>query len=100
MTAAAGIVAKEFGPTVGGLLLAFPAIFPAGATLVDKYEKEKKVRAGFQPGIAASTPLHWMPVVQRMGAVGLMIFALLAFKLLSGDLPAAVALLSSTLALV
>jgi hypothetical protein len=41
-----------------------------------------------------------MPVVQRMGAVGLMIFALLAFKLLSGDLPAAVALLSSTLALV
>jgi hypothetical protein len=42
MTAAADIVAKEFGPTVGGLLLAFPAIFPAGATLVDKHEKKRR----------------------------------------------------------
>jgi hypothetical protein len=30
------------GPRVGGLFLAFPAIFPASATLVEKHEKQKK----------------------------------------------------------
>lgn len=96
MTVAAGI-AKEFGPTVGGLLLAFPAIFPAGATLVDKHEREKKVRAGFQPGYRGKYAVALDASDATMGAVGLMIFALLAFKLLSGDLPVAVALLSSAL---
>jgi hypothetical protein len=97
MTVAAGIVAKQFGPTAGGLFLAFPAIFPAGATLIDKHEKEKKVRAGFQPGYRGKYAVALEAAGATMGAVGLMIFALLAFKLLSGDLPAAVALLSSAL---
>ena len=34
--------AKRYGPGVAGLFLAFPAIFPAGATLIEKHEKEKK----------------------------------------------------------
>jgi hypothetical protein len=42
----AGLIAKEFGPTAGGLFLAFPAIFPASATLLDKHEREKKQKAG------------------------------------------------------
>ena len=42
----AGLIAKAFGPTVGGLFLAFPAIFPASATLLDKHEREKKRDAG------------------------------------------------------
>jgi hypothetical protein len=29
VTAVAGLVAQHFGPVVAGLLLAFPAIFPA-----------------------------------------------------------------------
>jgi hypothetical protein len=97
MTVAAGIVAREFGPTVAGLFLAFPAIFPAGATLIDKHEKEKKVRAGFQPGSRGKYAVVLDAAGATMGALGLMIFALLAFKLLLGDLPAAVALLSSAL---
>jgi hypothetical protein len=97
ITVAAGIVAKEFGPTVGGLFLAFPAIFPAGATLIDKHEKEKKVRAGFQPGYRGKYAVALDAAGATMGAAGLVIFALLAFKLLSSDLPAAVALLSSAL---
>jgi hypothetical protein len=95
MTAAAGIVAKEFGPTVGGLFLAFPAIFPAGATLIDKHEKEKKVRAGFQPGYRGKYAVALEATGATMGAVGLMIFAVLVLKLLPLDLPAAVALTSS-----
>lgn len=46
-TVAAGVFAKRFGPGVGGLFLAFPAIFPAGASLIEKHEKEKKQKAGF-----------------------------------------------------
>jgi hypothetical protein len=30
-----GLLAKKFGSTVGGLFLAFPAIFPASATLIE-----------------------------------------------------------------
>jgi hypothetical protein len=36
ITAVAGIIAKEFGPGIGGLFLAFPAIFLASATLIEK----------------------------------------------------------------
>jgi hypothetical protein len=38
----AALIAKAFGPVVGGLFLAFQAIFPAGATFLDKHEREKK----------------------------------------------------------
>ena len=41
VTVIIGIIAKNFGPTIGGLFLAFPAIFPATATLIEKHEKEK-----------------------------------------------------------
>ena len=42
ITVITGILAKEFGPVFGGLFLAFPAIFPASATLVEKHEKKKR----------------------------------------------------------
>src|ERR1700745_3193698 len=41
-----GVLARRYGPVFGGLFLAFPAIFPASATLVEKHEREKKRRAG------------------------------------------------------
>jgi hypothetical protein len=46
VTVTAGLIAKRYGPSFGGLFLAFPAIFPAGATLVQKHETEKKRNAG------------------------------------------------------
>src|SRR5882724_1592594 len=46
VTVITGVIAKVFGPEVGGLFLAFPAIFPASATLLDKHEREKKQKAG------------------------------------------------------
>jgi hypothetical protein len=42
ITAATGIIGKKYGPSVGGLFLAFPVIFPASATLIDKHERGKK----------------------------------------------------------
>jgi uncharacterized protein DUF3147 len=46
MTVAAGLVAATWGPLIGRLFLAFPAIFPASATLVEKHEREKKEKSG------------------------------------------------------
>jgi Protein of unknown function (DUF3147) len=46
VTVLAGVIAKHYGPVFGGLFLAFPAIFPASATLMEKHETEKKHRAG------------------------------------------------------
>jgi hypothetical protein len=44
---AAGLIAQHYGPSIGGLFLAFPAIFPAGASLVEAHEKQHKARAGY-----------------------------------------------------
>ena len=49
MTVVAGLIAARFGPVIGGLFLAFPAIFPASATLIEKHVRERKERAGL-PG--------------------------------------------------
>ena len=46
ITVAAGLIAKKWGPGVGGLFLAFPAIFPASVGLVEKHEKQKKQQHG------------------------------------------------------
>ena len=43
----AGLIAHFFGPLIGGFFLAFPAIFPASASLVEAHEKQHKARAGF-----------------------------------------------------
>ena len=53
MTAVAGLIAARFGPVIGGLFLAFPAIFPASVTLIEKHVRERKEKAGL-PGARAS----------------------------------------------
>lgn len=64
----AGLVTLTFGARFGGLFLAFPAILPATLTLVE--EKEGTRRAGKNAGGAV------------LGAVGLIIFAAIAYLLL------------------
>ena len=49
MTVVAGFIAARFGPVIGGLFLAFPAIFPGSATLIEKHVRERKEKAGL-PG--------------------------------------------------
>jgi uncharacterized protein DUF3147 len=48
-TVLAGAVSDLLGPEVGGLFLAFPAIFCASATLIEKHERERKQKVGL-PG--------------------------------------------------
>lgn len=45
-TVLAGLVAKHFGPGPGGLFLAFPAIFPATATLIEAHERKRMAKIG------------------------------------------------------
>jgi len=82
ITAFAGIVAKKFGPGVGGLFLAFPAILPATATLVEKSEKRKKERAGLPAGNRGRKAAGVDAAGAAIGGIGLLTFALLVWKFL------------------
>jgi hypothetical protein len=84
ITAAAGIIARQYGPVIGGLFLAFPAIFPAGATLIEKHEKVKKQKAGMRGTVRARQAASVDAAGAAMGSVGLLIFALLVLEFVSG----------------
>lgn len=70
----AGIVVKTAGPTFGGIFLAFPAILPATTTLIER-----------KSGLAqASADVRGATV----GALGMISFAWVAWKLLPSTEPA------------
>jgi len=62
--------------------LAFPAIFPAGATLVQKHEVEKKRRAGITDRDRGRKATALEARGACMGSIGLVAFAMVAWKLL------------------
>ena len=84
ITAFAGIVAKKFGPAIGGLFLAFPAIFPASATLIEKHETQKKEKASVAPGVRGQTAVALDAAGATLGALGLVMFAGIVWHLLPG----------------
>ena len=67
-TVLAGVIADRFGPATGGLFLAFPAIFCASATLIEKHERERKQREISKERNAAAPPQPLMQPEPR-GAV-------------------------------
>lgn len=75
VTAITGWVAGRFGPAVGGLFLAFPAIFPATATLLEKHELEKKHKVGIRFTIRGRLAAALDARGAAMGALGLVVFA-------------------------
>lgn len=79
VTVFAGIVAKDFGPGIGGLFLAFPAIFPATATLIAKHEKQKKLPTGRDATLRAREAAGADAAGAAMGCVGLVAFAAVAW---------------------
>lgn len=82
ITVAAGLIARGFGPAAAGLFLAFPAIFPATATLIAKHEREKKERAGM-PGARSGRAAAAVDAAgTAMGTLGLIAFGVFVWKLL------------------
>jgi hypothetical protein len=82
VTVLAGLLAKHFGPVFGGLFLAFPAIFPASATLVDKHERQKKQRAGIPQTMRGRQVAGVDAAGAALGSLGLGTFAWIIWKLL------------------
>jgi hypothetical protein len=82
VTVITGLIARQYGPVVGGLFLAFPAIFPAGATLIEKHEREKKCRAGISRTSRGRLAAALDARGAAMGSLALAAFALMVWKLL------------------
>ncbi len=81
ITAAAGILANQYGPTVGGLFLAFPAIFPAAASLVAKHEEEQKHKHGMHGSERGRQAAALEARGTSLGSVGLAVFAVAIWRL-------------------
>jgi uncharacterized protein DUF3147 len=82
ITVLTGLIAKHFGPVIGGLFLAFPAIFPSGATLIEKHEREKKHRAGIPHTMRGRLAAALEARGAAMGTLALAAFAALIWQLL------------------
>ena len=81
-TVAAGLIASEFGPVTGGLFLAFPAIFCASATLVEKHERERKEKAGLRGEVRGRQAAAMDSAGAALGSFGLLAFAAIIWRLL------------------
>jgi hypothetical protein len=95
VTAATGLVAEEFGPVVGGLFLALPAILPAGIALLVRLQNRK---AG--PGARGDRARRAVVIEATgasAGALGLVAFALVGWACF-GHWPAWLTLAAATAA--
>jgi hypothetical protein len=82
ITAATGIIAQKWGPVVGGLFLAFPAIFPASATLIEKHEKDRKQKVGLHGAARGRKAASVDAAGAAIGSIGLLAFAFLVSRML------------------
>ena len=91
-TVIAGIIADAFGPTTGGLFLAFPAIFCASATLIEKHERQRKQKKGL-PGTCRGREAAALDASGTgWGSIGLCAFAVVMWFAAKGWSMSALAL--------
>lgn len=81
-TVLAGIIAKNYGAALGGLFLAFPAIFPCSATLIESHEKQRKRRIGHDGTNRGRVAASLDAAGAILGAIGLVAFAALLWYFL------------------
>jgi hypothetical protein len=81
MTVLAGLIAKHYGPELGGLFLAFPAIAPAAATMIDQHAKEQKQRAGLEGHTRGRKTAALDMFGTVWGSVGLLAFGLVIWQM-------------------
>ena len=74
-TVLAGLIAKRYGPGIGGLFLAFPAIFPASASLIEDHEKKRKAEIGSDGRKRGRMAASLDSAGASLGCVGLLAFA-------------------------
>jgi Protein of unknown function (DUF3147) len=92
MTVIAGLIAARYGAVVGGLFLAFPAIFPASATLIEKHVREGKEKAGLS-GVRRGKEAAALDAVGAvLGSFGVAAFGLVIWLLFERSAPLALVL--------
>lgn len=82
ITVMVGFAAQKWGPVVAGLFLAFPAIFPASATLVQARERDKKQRKGLNGDRRGIDAAAADAIGAALGSGGLLLFAAICWKFL------------------
>ncbi len=82
-TVVAGLVAQKFGPAIGGLFLAFPAIFPAGASLIESHEQANKREIGSDGTRRGRMAAGNDAAGAALGCVGLALFGLATWQLVT-----------------
>jgi hypothetical protein len=92
ITVIAGYIAARFGPIVGGLFLAFPAIFPASATLIEKHVRERKEKAGLAGKRRGKEAAALDARGAMLGSFGLAAFALVIWLMIELSPPLALLL--------
>ena len=70
-----GIISSRYGASVGGLLLALPAIFCASATLIEKHEIRRKREAGLSGERRGQEAAALDAAGAALGAIGMLAFA-------------------------
>jgi hypothetical protein len=92
MTVIAGLIAVHFGPIVGGLFLAFPSIFPASATLIEKHVRKQKEKVGLNGTRRGREAAALDAAGATLGSFGLAAFALIIWLLIERAPASALAL--------
>lgn len=76
ITATAGLIAQLYGPSIGGLFLAFPAILPMTLTLLDEDQRRRKARLHLHGVVRGRQAAALDAFGAVIGAAGLFAFAL------------------------
>jgi hypothetical protein len=76
VTVFAGMIADRYGPVIGGLFLAFPGIFPASISLVEKHKRLREEKEGKIGIRSAGGEASVEAAGASIGALGLVAFAI------------------------
>jgi hypothetical protein len=75
VTVFTGLISGSYGPSIGGLFLALPAIFCASATLIEKHEIRRKQKAGLEGRRRGQEAAALDAAGAALGAFGMLAFA-------------------------
>jgi len=90
VTVLATLIAKHYGPVIGGLFLAFPGIFAPGLSMTEKHAEERKTKLGEHGTLFGRAEASVEAAGASAGALGLAAFALVLWKSLPTHALAAV----------
>jgi hypothetical protein len=80
-TVVAGVAGNVWGPVVGGLFLAVPAIFFASATMIESHERERKEEKGMKGQKRGKDAAALDSAGAGLGSVGLAAFGAMVWVL-------------------